>query len=142
MITNERQYRIAQSEIQRFEKAHSAVDEQNKAVHPKLRKAMRESMESQRQELCEAVAEYEALRDGKITSLQFDSLTGVPIGLIKARIARGLTQKALAESLHLKEQQIQRYEATLYEGASIERKQQVADTLGVRELVKLELTKG
>lgn len=142
MITNERQYRIAQSDIQRFEAARSAVDAQNLDVHPKLRKAMRAGMESQLQDLCDEVAEYEALRDGKVTSLKFDTLVGVPVGLIKARIARGLTQKALAEALHLKEQQIQRYEATLYEGASIVRIQQVADVLGVREQVKLDLTKG
>ena len=141
MITNERQFRITKGEIKRFEEALSKVDEQNKDLHPKLQTAMRESLDSQLQELCEQVAEYEALRDGKITSLEFDSLAGVPIGLIKARIAKGLTQKELAESLDLKEQQIQRYEATLYEGAGLDRIQQVANVLGMRELVKLEFSK-
>ena len=141
MITTEHQFRITKGEIKRFEEALSKVGEQNKDLHPKLQTAMRESLDSQLQELCEQVAEYEALRDGKITSLEFDSLAGVPIGLIKARIAKGLTQKELAESLDLKEQQIQRYEATLYEGAGLDRIQQVANVLGMRELVKLEFSK-
>ena len=44
----------------------------------------------------------------------------------------------LAEKLGLKEQQIQRYEATLYAGLSLERLQEVADTLGleIEERVK------
>jgi ribosome-binding protein aMBF1 (putative translation factor) len=141
MITNERQYRITKGEIERFEQALAKVGEQNKTQHPKMRKAMRAGMESQLQELREEVAEYEALRDGKVTSLEFDSLASVPIGLIKARIAKGLTQKDLAQALHLKEQQIQRYEATLYEGAGLDRIQEVANVLGVRERVKLELSK-
>ena len=141
MITTEHQFRITKGEIKRLEEALSKVAEQNKDLHPKLQTAMRESLDSQLQELCEQVAEYEALRDGKITSLEFDSLAGVPIGLIKARIAKGLTQKELAESLNLKEQQIQRYEATLYEGAGLDRIQQVANVLGMRELVKLEFSK-
>ncbi len=141
MITNERQYRISKSEIERFEQALAKVEDQHRSEHPKMRKAMRASLESQLQELKEEVAEYEALRDGRVTSFEFDSLASVPIGLIKARIAKGLTQKDLAQALKLKEQQIQRYEATLYEGAGLDRIQEVADVLGMRERVKLELTK-
>ena len=74
MITTEHQFRITKSEIKSFEEALSKVAEQNKDLHPKLQTAVRESLDSQLQELCEQVAEYEALRDGKITSLEFDSL--------------------------------------------------------------------
>ncbi len=141
MITNERQYRITKTEIARFEQSLSHADEQGRDLHPDLQQAMREGLESQLQELREEVADYEALRAGKVTSLEFDSLASVPIGLIKARIAKGLTQKELAESLNLKEQQIQRYEATLYEGAGLDRIQEVANVLGMRELVRLEFSK-
>ena len=141
MITNERQYRITKAEIGRFEESLSHADEQGRGLHPDLQQAMREGLESQLQELRDEVADYEALREGKITSLEFDSLASVPIGLIKARIAKGLTQKELAESLDLKEQQIQRYEATLYEGVGLDRIQQVANVLGMRERVMLEFSK-
>ena len=60
--------------------------------------------------------------------------------LVKARIARRLTHKALAERMNLAEQQIQRYEATGYAGVSIERLQEAADALNVRvnEVLTLE----
>ena len=59
------------------------------------------------------------------------SLRELPIVLIEGRIAAGLTQRELAERLGLPEQQIQRYEATLYGGVSLERLQEVADVLGI-----------
>jgi HTH-type transcriptional regulator/antitoxin HigA len=59
---------------------------------------------------------------------------------VKARIVRNWTQKELAERLGLPEQQIQRYEATLYKGMALERLQEVADALrvGVREVITIE----
>ena len=44
-------------------------------------------------------------------------MADVPRLLIRARIARGLSQKSLAGRLVLKEQQIQRYEASEYASA-------------------------
>jgi transcriptional regulator with XRE-family HTH domain len=44
----------------------------------------------------------------------------------------GLSQKELATRLGLREQQIQRYEAKRYAGASLDRVQAVADALGVQ----------
>ena len=78
------------------------------------------------------MAEYDALRGGQVGVLEADSLRGIPDALIRARIAAGLTQKALAVRLGLKEQQVQRYEATRYASANLSRIQAVADALGVR----------
>src|SRR5215471_2852389 len=96
-------------------------------------------MESQLEELREELAEYEALRNGHIAVLELDSLDKLPEALIRARIAAGLTQKQLAQRLGLKEQQIQRYEAKRYAGASLQRIQAVAEALGatIREQVVL-----
>jgi ribosome-binding protein aMBF1 (putative translation factor) len=88
-------------------------------------------MESQLEELREELAEYEALRSGKVGVLELTSLAELPEALIRARIAVGLTQKGLAERQGLKEQQVQRYEATQYAGVSLERIQAVAEALGV-----------
>ena len=67
------------------------------------------------------------------------SFAELPRALIQSRIALGLSQKELAERLGLKEQQIQRYEATEYAGASVQRVQEVIQALGlqVREEVVL-----
>ncbi|MFM9969904.1 MAG: helix-turn-helix domain-containing protein [Burkholderiales bacterium] len=139
MITNERQYLITRTELERFQEAIVNTDRDNAALHPKLRKAAREGLESQMKELQEQLLEYEALSAGRDTFFEYDSLTALPEGLIKARIARGMTQKQLAESLNLQEQQIQRYEATMYKGAALERIEAVAKALGVREKVRFEL---
>ena len=93
---------------------------------------MREGIESQLQELREEIAEYEALRSGKTTVWELDSLKDLPDALIRARIASGLTQHELAARLGLKEQQIQRYEATRYAGVSLDRIDEVASALGLK----------
>ena len=75
--------------------------------------------------------EYESLKAGKF---QWDSLSMVadlPSILIKARIARGLSQKDLAERIGLKEQQIQRYEATDYATANLSRIKEVVNAFGM-----------
>ena len=51
---------------------------------------------------------------------------------MQARIAAGLNQKDLADRLGLKEQQVQRYEATGYQSASLARLREVVDALGVK----------
>ena len=63
-------------------------------------------------------------RPNRRPQIRLDSLGTVaelPATLIKARIARGLSQKDLADRIGLKEQQIQRYEATDYASASLTR---------------------
>lgn len=64
--------------------------------------------------------------------LSLDSFDGLAEGLIKARIASGLSQRELADRLGLKEQQIQRYEADRYGSASLQRVQEIAQAIGVR----------
>ena len=131
MITNKRQYRITKAEAERFEQALAHSTEQGTHLHPRMRQAMQEGLESQLADLREQLAEYEALRNGRITVLELNSLMELPDALIRARTAAGVTQKELAARLGLKEQQVQRYEATHYAGASLERLQAVAEALGV-----------
>ncbi len=138
MITNERQYQITQAQAAKFREALSAAPAEG--LHPKALQAMRDGAQSQLAELEEQLAQYEALRSGPIESFTVDSITGIGDALVKARIIRKLTQRALAERMAVAEQQIQRYEATRYAGVSIERLQAVADALKLRvsEVVTLE----
>ena len=133
MITNERQYRIAKSEAKKFDDAITAATERGPGpdVHPRIHAAMVVSLESELAVLREQVKHYEALKGGKVKSRKVQSLRDLPVVLIEGRIAARLTQRELAKRLGLPEQQIQRYEATLYAGASLERLQEVADTLGL-----------
>lgn len=130
MITNQRQYLVAQSQAQRFR--HALVAPDAKGLHPKAVKAMRAGLRSQLDDIEAEMAEYDALSQGQVTELEADSIVGIGQALIKARIVRNLTQRELAERLSLAEQQVQRYEATLYRGVAAERLQQVADALRLR----------
>ena len=139
MIANERQYRITRAEAAKFEEALARLETVEGHRSGELRQIMRDAMESQLEELQEQLAEYDALRSGKVTVLEIEGLQELPTALVRARIASGLTQKELARRLGLKEQQIQRYEATRYSGASLERIQQVTEALGVTIRERLTL---
>jgi DNA-binding XRE family transcriptional regulator len=101
-------------------------------LHPLVKKAQRDAALSQLEELKDKLIEYDLLRSGGCSVLSLDSLEELPQALIRARIASGLTQRELAERLGLKEQQIQRYEATEYASADLARVNEVARALGVR----------
>jgi ribosome-binding protein aMBF1 (putative translation factor) len=134
MIRNEREYRITKAQAAKFEGALSQLSASGEGaqLHPLVQKAQRDAIQSQLEELKEQIAEYEALRDGQCSVLSLDSLEELPRALIRARIAAGLTQRELAERLGLKEQQIQRYEATEYASADLARVNEIARALDVR----------
>jgi transcriptional regulator with XRE-family HTH domain/Zn-dependent peptidase ImmA (M78 family) len=134
MISNERQYRITKAAAEKFKQLVDELDTRApapKGMHPRLVNAQREAAQSQLDELLEEIAEYERLKTGNVPVIQLDSLDELPDGLIKARIASGLSQKDLAERLNLKEQQIQRYEADRYASASLQRIVEIAHAIGI-----------
>jgi ribosome-binding protein aMBF1 (putative translation factor) len=101
-------------------------------MNPALLKAQREALQSQLGDLLAEAREYEALQRSNPRALKLDSLDEIPQALVRARIAKGLTQKQLAERVGLKEQQIQRYEATDYAAASFARIRVVIRALNLR----------
>ena len=140
MITNERQYQISQAQVAKFRAAIDAPATSMRTLHPRARKALREAAQSQLDDLLAEVADYERLRDGRLTTITAESIAELAPALIKARIMRNWTQKELADRLSVAEQQVQRLEATQYKGVSVERLQAVADALKlrVREVITFE----
>jgi DNA-binding XRE family transcriptional regulator len=137
MIKNERQYAITKAQVEKFERALRELTRRSapaEGIPPALRKAEVGALRSQLADLHAEIAEYEDLRSGQRTVLNLASLDELPRTLIQARIASGMTQKELAAKLGLKEQQIQRYEATGYASASLTR------VLKVFRACKVELT--
>jgi DNA-binding XRE family transcriptional regulator len=132
VIKNERQYRITNALADRFAQSLRELPRQASAADPLLHKAQVDAMTSQLEELHGQLEEYEALSSGRISSWRFASIDDLPRSLIKARIASGRSQKDLADQLGLKEQQIQRYEATDYESASLARVMEIADALDLQ----------
>ena len=124
MIKNERQYRITKSQARRFSRALQSLRQRESLppeTHPLIARAQVEAMESQLEDLKQELRAYEQLRSGNFDWPALDLVARLPHVLIKARIARGLSQRDLAHRLGLKEQQIQRYEATDYSTANLAR---------------------
>jgi HTH-type transcriptional regulator/antitoxin HigA len=139
LITNEKQYRSARAAIDRFNDDITALHTVNDGVHPVLRRAQIEGLESQISELEEEVREYELLQSGSVTSFEAEGLSDLPDILIRARIARGMSQRDLGVFVGVAEQQIQRYEAERYRSASLERLSEISAALDitVRESAQL-----
>ena len=102
-----------------------------KGVDSLIVKAQREALSSQIADLKEELREYESLKAGLFQLDQLKTVAELPTLLIKARIAQGLSPKELAERLGLKEQQIQRYEATDYVSARLARIEEIVGALGI-----------
>ena len=134
MIKNERQYRITKAMAARFQNNLTGLKQRPDAdggVHPLIAKAQEEALTSQLADLENELLEYESLKAGKFRLDSLKVVADLPSVLIKARIAQGLSQKELAERIGLKEQQIQRYEATDYASANLARIQEVASAFNV-----------
>ncbi|TAG59433.1 MAG: helix-turn-helix domain-containing protein [Cytophagales bacterium] len=80
------------------------------------------------EKLTAQIAEYENLQK-EVVMIESKEITQLSDILISARIAKGWSQKELAEKLNLAEQQIQRYEITEYAGASFVKMVDVAMAL-------------
>ena len=132
MIKNERQYRITKAQAERFRKTLESLRKPTRAtaaLHPRIAQAQQEAVLSQLADLERELREYEALKQGDFPLESLGAISGIATNLIKARIARGLTHKELAQRVGIKEQQIQLYEATDYEAANLSRLQAVASAL-------------
>ena len=133
MIENERQYNITRAQLRRLEQTleRAKASGPGADVNPLLQRAQAAGLASQVEDLRRELRDYEDLRSGATSAISLTSLGNLPETLIKARVAAGMTQRALGEALGLKEQQVQRYETTRYAGASLRRVLEVASALGL-----------
>ena len=132
MIKNERQYRITRAQVERFERTIKELRSRSQTesnVHPLIAKAQEDAVSSQLEDLKREMREYESLKTSEFPIDELEVVSGLASMLIKARIASGMSQRDLAERIGLKEQQIQRYEATDYASASLSRIREIVSGL-------------
>ncbi|GAA0195977.1 HTH-type transcriptional regulator/antitoxin HigA [Brevundimonas nasdae] len=129
MITNEKQYRSTRAMLDKL--TASANAPAAAGVDPIFARIADSAIASQVAELEELVTDYERLKSGTVKEFRAATLSDLPDSLVRARIARGMSQKDLADFLGMKEQQVQRYEAERYRSASLERLVEISDALGV-----------
>ena len=132
MIKNEVQYKLTKTSVEGFEKRLNwlrANPETRADLDPIVAGAEEDALESTIEELREELQDYNRTKAGHVEMevlLTVDKIAGV---LIRARIAKGLTQRQLASMVGLKEQQIQRYEARDYTNVDLSRVQEIARAL-------------
>lgn len=134
MIYSDKQYAITEGQLSKLRDALSAAQEQGADATGEqswLHDAQTNAIKSQIATLEAELAHYKLLKSGEITFSKAYSLRDLPSVLVQARIAAGMTQTDLAERLGMNAQQIQRYEASDYSGASLDRLIDVCQALNV-----------
>jgi HTH-type transcriptional regulator / antitoxin HigA len=127
MIHNEKQFKITKGNLERFQNSLQQLSAKNDSS---LKNQTRiKAVQSEIEDLEAQLLEYQNLRHSGNINVPLATLETLAEELIKARIAKGLTQAALAKQLGMKSQMIQRYETTNYAGASLARVLEVARVL-------------
>lgn len=129
MIQNEREYKVTKSALEKLLSDHNSDSDPN--IPEWLATAGESALASQIEDLKAEIEEYETLKTDGSFIWECQNLLELPKFLIKARIARGLSQREMAERLGMKQQQIQRYEANNYKGANLNKLMDVAHALEV-----------
>ena len=138
MIKNESEYRDM---VERLKKDNEQIAHQLEALRQEglteeqLERAM-QPLHSFRDQLQEEIEYYE-----RIKRMDFDAIrnfNGVGRLFIAIRIARGMTQRQLAERLGVPETQVSRDERNEYHNITIERAEKVLRALGAVLRVEVE----
>lgn len=131
MIKNERQYKITRSKADEIRVAISELEQAPlpDGLSPEMRELQVQALKGTLGDFEAELADFDALHDA--TLIEATGIEEFPTALIRAWIARGLTQRQLADRLEIAEQSIQRYEAGDYAGVSFARLVEIAEALDV-----------
>ncbi|UVK37548.1 helix-turn-helix domain-containing protein [Mesorhizobium sp. AR10] len=131
MIYSDKQYGVSSAQLTKLQDALAATKARasDKAW---LKQAEIDGLKSQIADIEAELGEYDLLKSGQVSFSKTYALEELPRVLVQARIASGMSQTDLAEKLGMKPQQVQRYEATDYMGASLGRLIEISKALGVK----------
>lgn len=131
MIYSDKQYSVSSAQLMKLRDALAAAEERT-TDQVWLKKAEIAALKCQIADIETELAEYDLLKSGQASFSKTYALEELPRVLVQARISSGMSQTALADKLGMKPQQVQRYEATDYMGASLGRLIGVSKALGVK----------
>ena len=131
MIRNENEYQEAvkrlREEAERLKEQKSEL--QSMDLSKEEIKRVLDPVRSFHEQLKEEVASYERLKRGDFDELHnFDGLGRL---LVALRIAKGITQRDLADRSGVHESQVSRDERNEYHGVTVERANRILEALGV-----------
>jgi DNA-binding XRE family transcriptional regulator len=141
MIKNERQLKITGNTLRKFESILAQLTTQYQFSADLKLKMQIDALETDVSKLKREIEEFEYLKSGAVKVILAKSFHDLPNVIIKARIARALTQKDLALKLGMKEQQIQRYETNDFASASFAMMAKIVDALDITIEEKVRLNK-
>ncbi|MHC1623500.1 MAG: helix-turn-helix domain-containing protein [Candidatus Methanospirareceae archaeon] len=138
MIRNEAEYKKA---VERIREEASRIEAQKAelaamGLTPDQVTRATDPLISFHLQLVEEVNSYERLKRGEFDPIM--NLGGLGTLLIAMRIAKGISQKELAERLGVHESQVSRDERNEYHGVTLERAQRVLEALGVQVMSRVE----
>jgi HTH-type transcriptional regulator/antitoxin HigA len=131
MIYSDKQYGVSGAQLTKLQDALAAA-EARASDQVWLKQAEIDGLKSQIADIEAELTEYDLLKSGQVSFSKTYALEELPRVLVQARIASGRSQTDLAEKLGMKPQQVQRYEATDYMGASLSRLIEISKALGVK----------
>ena len=139
MIRNETEYQqaIARIDAERKRLAEHVEAWKKQGFTDDQIAKLREPLESSHRQFVEEVQSYERLKRGQFS--EFENLHGLGQTLIGLRIARGMTQRELAERLGVNESMVSRDERNEYHGITVERAKRILDALRVRLVTRVEV---
>ena len=118
MISNERQLKVAMRKHDEILKAMQALSSEDRAVLERLGDDVRKEID-----------DYVSIRNQIVNVFKLDSFDDLGQAVIRARVARGWTQRELAERLGVSEQMVQKDEHQEYENIGLSRLGDILDVL-------------
>ena len=131
MIRNENEYREAVTRLGEEQKRMEAqkAELEKMGLSPADVKRAIDPFQSFHLQLQEEVESYQRLKRGEFEEIW--NLQGLGQLLIAARIAKGLSQRQLADKLGVHESQVSRDERNEYHGVTLDRAARILEVLGV-----------
>lgn len=139
-IQNEHQYQVTQSKLSELERDLANLEMNTSLSSERLRRAESQGIKVLIARLSSEMAEYDALKQQQ-TPITIGSIGELAVGLIKARIAAGMTQRELADKVQLQEPQIRHYEEEGYKSATLSRLIEIARALEIEFSYPVEFQK-
>lgn len=130
MIYTDEQFANSGAVLRRLEAGLAAARER-RTGRAWVRELEVAALESQIGDIEAELREYRQLRDGRVPLAEAPAVDELPKVLAKARIRSGLSQGALAARLGTTPEQVQRFEASDYAGASLDTLLAVSRAVGI-----------
>jgi HTH-type transcriptional regulator / antitoxin HipB len=118
MIKNQKQASFTKSQLAELQKAKRELEAEKEKYDTIEYKLAENALNGMIEDLEDQISLYNHLVNGNFHCLKPEKIEDIPNILIAARLSQKMSQKELAEILGIQEQQVQRYEATDFEGAS------------------------